>query len=146
MIAIDTNLLVYSVMTSSVHHARARECVERLAESGEKWAIPGHCFIEFAGVTTHPKIYAPALTMEEVHEAIGAWRESPSLVVIGESGAFWEVFEMMTRLARAKGAMVHDARIAAACRASGVKELWSADRDFSRYPGLTVRNPLAALL
>jgi hypothetical protein len=25
---------------------------------------------------------------------------------------------------------------------NGVKELWSADRDFSRFPDLKVRNPL----
>jgi predicted nucleic acid-binding protein len=40
------------------------------------------------------------------------------------------------------GPLVHDARVAALCAAHGVAELWSADRDFSRFPGLTVRNPL----
>jgi toxin-antitoxin system PIN domain toxin len=142
LIAVDTNLLVYSVMAASRHHETARECIAGLAESGERWAIPNHCLIEFAGVTTHPRIYSPALTIEEVHQAIGAWRESPSLVLIGETGTFWTEFEMMTRLGGVRGAMVHDARIAATCRAHGVRELWSADRDFSRYPGLTVRNPL----
>lgn len=144
MIAVDTNLLVYSVMASSRHHALARQCITALAESGERWAIPGHCLIEFAGVTTHPRVYSPTLTIDEVHLAIQAWRESPSLFLLGESGTFWTEFEMMTRLAAVRGPMVHDARIAATCRAHGVKELWSADRDFSRYPGLVVRNPLLA--
>jgi predicted nucleic acid-binding protein len=41
------------------------------------------------------------------------------------------------------GAMVHDARIAALCVAQGVRELWSADRDFGRFSsGLVVRNLL----
>jgi hypothetical protein len=40
------------------------------------------------------------------------------------------------------GPVVHDARIAALCRVHGVSELWSADRDFSRFPELAVRNPL----
>jgi predicted nucleic acid-binding protein len=35
-----------------------------------------------------------------------------------------------------------DARIAAICGSHGVRELWTADRDFSRFRGLTVRNPL----
>jgi hypothetical protein len=26
--------------------------------------------------------------------------------------------------------------------ANGVGELWSADRDYSRFPGVVVRNPL----
>jgi predicted nucleic acid-binding protein len=37
---------------------------------------------------------------------------------------------------------VHDARIAALCLSHGVYELWSGDRDFSRFPALRVRNPL----
>ncbi len=36
----------------------------------------------------------------------------------------------------------HDARIAAICLYHGVRELWSADRDFSRFAAIRVRNPL----
>ncbi len=43
---------------------------------------------------------------------------------------------------RVKGPMVHDARVAALCIAHGVTEFWTADRDFSRFPGLVARNPL----
>ena len=43
---------------------------------------------------------------------------------------------------RIAGPLVHDARIAAVCRLDEVRELWSADRNFSRFPGLPVRNPL----
>jgi predicted nucleic acid-binding protein len=38
----------------------------------------------------------------------------------------------------------HDARIAAVCLAHGVTELWSADRDYLRFPALRVRNPLVS--
>jgi len=41
-----------------------------------------------------------------------------------------------------QGPKVHDARIAAICRAAGVREIWTADRDYSRFPGLILRNPL----
>lgn len=33
-------------------------------------------------------------------------------------------------------------RVVALCRLHGITELWTADRDFARFPGLTVRNPL----
>ncbi len=39
---------------------------------------------------------------------------------------------------------VHDARVVALCAHHGVTEFWTADRDFSRFPGLSVRNPLVA--
>ena len=45
-------------------------------------------------------------------------------------------------LFRSAGPAVHDARIAALCLQHGVRELWSADRDFGRYPALRVVNPL----
>jgi hypothetical protein len=38
---------------------------------------------------------------------------------------------------------VHDGKIAALCLAHGVRELWTADRDFGRFPALASLNPLA---
>jgi hypothetical protein len=43
---------------------------------------------------------------------------------------------------RVVGPLVHDARVAALWRQHGVRELWSADRDFGRFAGLHVVNPL----
>lgn len=40
------------------------------------------------------------------------------------------------------GPMIHDARIAACCLTHGVRELWTIDRDFSRFPQIQTRNPL----
>jgi uncharacterized protein len=44
--------------------------------------------------------------------------------------------------AKVSGPRVHDARIAALCIYSNVRELLSADRDFSRFGLLKTRNPL----
>jgi len=53
------------------------------------------------------------------------------------------VYRERVRIAElALGPQVHDARVAALCRLHGVSELWTADRDFSRFHGLTFRNPL----
>jgi predicted nucleic acid-binding protein len=38
--------------------------------------------------------------------------------------------------------MVHDAKIVAICQQHGVEKLWSADRDFSRFQGMEIVNPL----
>lgn len=40
------------------------------------------------------------------------------------------------------GPLAYEGRVAALCRVHGVRELWSAGRDFSRFPGVRVRNPL----
>jgi predicted nucleic acid-binding protein len=41
------------------------------------------------------------------------------------------------------GNLIHDAHIAALCLEHGITELISGDRDFARFPSLTVRNPFA---
>ena len=43
---------------------------------------------------------------------------------------------------RITGPLVHDARIAALCKDHGIREQWTADRDFSRFPSLITVNPL----
>jgi predicted nucleic acid-binding protein len=59
-----------------------------------------------------------------------------------ESTTHWSTLRALLLDGRIGGAQVHDARVAALCRQHGVRELWSADRDFSRFGGLNVVNPL----
>jgi len=62
--------------------------------------------------------------------------------LLAESAAHWPTLRALLAAGRVAGAQVHDGRVAALCRQHGVRELWSADRDFSRFAGLPVANPL----
>jgi predicted nucleic acid-binding protein len=62
--------------------------------------------------------------------------------VLSEGSTHWETLSRLLTAGKIAGPAVHDARIAAICLAHGVSELWTADRDFSRFPELTARNPL----
>jgi predicted nucleic acid-binding protein len=68
--------------------------------------------------------------------------ESPSLVLIGEGAGYQAHLRETLSSSRSSGLRVHDGRIAALCAYHRVDELWSGDRDFSRFPSLRVRNPL----
>ena len=70
------------------------------------------------------------------------WLEAPSLVLPAESEGYWRERRPTPEAGRVAGAQVHDAPVAALCRQHGVREPWTADRVFSRFQGLTVRNPL----
>ena len=70
------------------------------------------------------------------------WVESPSLRLLGETEAHLATLAKIVLAARIQGAAVHDARIAAICVEQRVDELWTLDRDFSRFPGLRATNPL----
>jgi hypothetical protein len=142
VIAVDSNLLVYAHRSDSEWHQPARETLRHLAQGAAAWAIPWPCLYEFYAISTHPKIYDPPSTPAQALDQIEAWLESPSLVLLAESSGYRPELLALLRAARPLGPKVHDARIAALCLHAGVRELLSADRDFSRVPRLTTRNPL----
>ena len=144
MIAVDTNILVYAHREDSDWHRAAFDRLTDLAEGRAAWGIPWPCIHEFLAIVTHPKIFAPPTPLEKALDQIDAWIESPSLVLLAESQLHWEQLRGLLASSKVSGPMVHDARIAALCMQHGVKELWSADRDFGRFSGVRVKNPLIA--
>ena len=142
MIAVDTNILVYAHRPDCPFHAQAKRCLEELARAGQPFGIPVHCLVEFAGVVSHPRVWAEPSPPGAIIDQVEAWREVPALRLLAEDAEFWGSFADALVAARPTGGAVHDARIAAVCRYHGVRELWSADRDFSRYGWLRTRNPL----
>ena len=143
MIAVDTNLLVYAHRAESEWHDRADACIRELAEGRAAWAIPWPCIHEFLAISTHPKIWNPPTPIEAALDQVDAWIESPSLVLLAEGHEHWSELRTQIEAGRIAGPRVHDARIAALCLAHGVRELWTADRDFSRFANLATANPLA---
>ena len=144
MIAVDTNILVYAHREDAEWHAPACAAITGLAEGRNPWAIPWPCLHEFLAITTHPRIFSQATPIAAALDQIEAWLESPTLALLAESTGYWPDLRGSLETSRAVGPRIHDARIAALCAHHKVAELWSADRDFNRFPGLTVRNPLTA--
>jgi toxin-antitoxin system PIN domain toxin len=142
MIAVDTNLLVYAHRADSTWHDKAATLVRHLAEGRAAWSIPWPCIHEFLAIVTHPRIYDPPTPLIRALDQVDAWLESPSLALLSEGHDHWQVLRRLVRAGRVVGPQVHDARVAALCAAHGVRELWSADRDFGRFRGMVVRNPL----
>ncbi|GAG29059.1 unnamed protein product [marine sediment metagenome] len=142
MIALDTNILVHAHRQDSMWHGAAFEAVHGLAEGRDPWAIAWPCIHEFIAIVTHPGIFDPPTLLDGAVEQVNAWMGSPSLVLLSEADGYWEVLENTLRKSRVDGPRVHDARVASICLQYGITELWTADRDFSRFPSLKVRNPL----
>ena len=144
VIAVDSNILVYAHRADSGFNDVASTCLLELARGGARWAIPWPCAHEFLAIVTHPKVNDPPSTLPQALDQVDAWLESPSVVMLGEQDGYWSVLRAQIVAGRVVGPGVHDARIAALCELHGVRELWTADRDFSRFPALRTHNPLAA--
>ena len=143
MIAVDTNLLIFAHRGDAPDHEAALDALQPVFEGVSAWALPWPCVHEFISVATNPGIYKPASTLPEALGFLDSLFESPQLHLLSESPGYFEKLRDLATAARLKGPRIHDARIAALCLHHGVSELWSADRDFSAFPQLKVRNPLA---
>ena len=142
MIALDTNILVYAHREELPHFERARELLERLATGSDPWAIPWPCAYEFLRVVTHPRVFTPPTPLDDALETLEILLASPSVVLLGNGPAHARHMASAVSDGRATGNMVHDAHIAALMVEHGVRELWTTDRDFTRFPGFPTRNPL----
>lgn len=142
MIAVDTQLLVFAHREDSPFHAAAITALTGLAEGSPGWAIPWPVVHEFLAIVTHPRLYRPPSTPEQAFAFLETLLASPALRLLGEGPAHLSTLRRLCQDGRITGPVVHDARIAALCLDHKVKELWSADRDFSRCKGLKTRNPL----
>lgn len=142
MIAVDSNLLIYAHKEGSPFHLAAVEIIDALRHQLAPWAVPWPCIHEFVSIVTHSGIYKPASTLSEAFGFVDALLASPQLQLLAEGPGYYEKLREISVAAKLKGARIHDARIAALCLRHGASELWSADRDFSAFPQLNVRNPL----
>jgi toxin-antitoxin system PIN domain toxin len=142
LIAVDTNILVYAHRADSPFHRQAAARIRELAQGSAAWAIPWPCVHEFLAIVTHARIYDPPTPIARALDQVEAWLESPSLSLLTESDRHWAVLHELMAAGQVSGGRVHDARVAAICVEHGVRELWSADRDFGRFAQLPAVNPL----
>ena len=142
MIAIDTNVLIYAHRREGPWHQPASDALKTLAEGHLPWGIPSPCLAEFLAIVTG---FRGAITATPLADALAQateWLRAPHASLLHSGVSHAEVLFSLAKAANLKGGQFHDARIAAICIENGVTELWTADRDFSRFPRLNTRNPL----
>ena len=142
MIAVDTNILVYAHRRDGSLFELASAALRVLAEGTQQWAIPWPCVGEFLSVVTNPRGSTDPTPVAVAVDQVEAWLSSPTAHTLSERPGTWPVLADLLTSSKVTGPRVHDARIAAICLEQGVSELWTADRDYGRFPRLRTRNPL----
>ena len=143
MIALDTNILVHARRREARHHVAAKSLLCRLVEGDQTWALPWPCVYEYLRVVTHPRLFRPPSGLVPVLDDLNFVLASPSVIPLGEGPAHFKHLQRMATAADAHSNLAFDAHIAALVVEHGVDELWTLDRDFSRFPGVRTRNPFA---
>ena len=142
MIVIDANLLIYAYNSGSAHHAKARSWLEKTLSEIEVVGLPWQAVSAFLRVMTNRRLPGEHFSVDEAAGMIDLWLAHPNVQVLAPGDNYWRLFRRMIVEGRASGPLVSDAEIAAlTIEYGGV--LYTADRDFARFPGLRWKNPLS---
>lgn len=142
MRVLDTNILVYAHRQEMPFHDRALAVIKSLSEGAQAWGITWPSIHEFLAVVTNPRVFIVPTPMPKAWKFLDALEESPSLRLLSETNEHAAILRKMLQESGVVGPRVHDARIATLCLEHGAEVLLTADRDFSRFAGLNVENPL----
>lgn len=144
MILVDVNVLVYAFDLRSVDHQRYAAWLEGVLASDELVGVSDLVLSAFVRIVTHPRILVRPASIDTALAFADQVRDAPATVVVFPGDRHWSIFERLCRSVAAKGNLVSDAFHAALAIESGA-EMITADRDFSRFPGLRWRHPLDGL-
>ncbi len=141
MIVVDANLLIYAYDSDSSHHKKSRAWVEKIFSDVEPVGLPWQTVCAFLRVITNRKLPGSRLTVELAAEIVEEWLAQPNVRILAPGDEHWSVLKRMMVEGRASGPLVSDAELVAlTVEYGGV--LYTADRDFARFPGLRWKNPL----
>ena len=143
MFAVDTNVLLYAVHSGSPEHSRCRALVERWRGEALPWYTTWGVVYEFLRVSTHTRVFAQPLSLEQAWSFVNALRASAGLGILQEGPRHAEVADRtFAELPDLRGNLIHDARTAILMREHGIRRIYTRDTDFHRFPFLEVLDPL----
>lgn len=142
MVLIDVNVLVYAHRADVLNHTGYRRWLEACVGSDQAFGVSDLVLAGFLRIVTHPKIFTVPTPLEEALQVVAKLRVQPNCVLVAPGPRHWEIFVRLCRVAGVKGNLIPDAYLAALAIESG-SEWITTDRDYSRFPGLRWRHPLA---
>lgn len=139
----DVNVLVYAHRPESPDHDAHRSWLEESVNADAAYGVADLVLSGFVRVVTHPRVFNQPTPVAEAIRAAALLRGRPNCRVVEPRERHWAIFTGLCETVGARGSLVADAYLAALAIESG-SEWITTDRDFSRFPGLRWRHPLAA--
>ena len=140
---LDANILLYAVNKDSVFHPQAKAFIESCAESDKIWYLFWPVIHAFIRISTHPKIMPVPLTSAEAVSIIQQLLDLPNVQTIGDNEPiFWAIYKAEIETGHLRGNQISDALIVSIMKANGIGTIYSRDRDFLRFKGIKVIDPI----
>ena len=141
MIVFDANLLIYAYDSGWSRHVEARAWVEGTFSGVEPIGLPWQAICAFLRLMTNRRLPGSRLSLAQGVEIVDGWMAQPNVRVLVPGEQHWPVLRRMVVEGQASGSIDRAAEIAALTMEYG-GVLYTADRDFARFPGLRWKNPL----
>jgi uncharacterized protein len=142
MKVIDLNLLIYAVNRDAPLHERARKWWESCLSGKESIGLPWIVLLGFLRITTHPGIMPAPLSPDQAMDIVDTWLAQEPVKILNPTDRHWDILKQLIRHMKTASNMTTDAHIAALALETGGL-LYSSDNDFSRFPNLEWKNPIA---
>lgn len=138
---LDANILLYAYDRGSVHHELCLGWLQSAFNGEEQVALPWQTLLAFVRLATNPRVVPKPISGEAACHVVSKWLAYPNVTVPSPADEFWDRFGTQVTEAQVKGALVTDAALAALALEYGAV-LCTTDKDFRRFRGLRLENPL----
>ncbi|UUT34452.1 TA system VapC family ribonuclease toxin [Microbacterium elymi] len=138
---VDTNVLVYAVVSDAPHHARSKEWLERAFGGVDTVLLPWVSLIGFIRIVSNPRIHESPVAVDEALRVVDEWLErAVSVAPVPDARHPHRMRELLTPIAASGGNIVNDAHLAALAVQYGATVV-TFDSDFGRFPGVKWEQP-----
>ena len=142
MTALDTNVLVGLLVSTSTNHEAATKGIRNLSDT--LCTTPTNIG-EILRLLTHPKVFEKPLKITKAVQALADLFEEFNIRILDEEVDWWrELPEIEQEIPGLKGNEVFDARIAICLKQHGVKRIFTWDADFKKYSFLSAISLLSS--
>ena len=141
MMLVDANLLLYACDSSASQHRAARRWLEDAFSGAEPVLLPWNSILAFLRIATNPAAWKNPLSVPEAVAIVDDWLSLPIVTVPTPGERHWIILRGLLPQAQCRGPLAMDAHLAALAIEHGAT-ICTHDRDFARFPGLRLSDPV----
>ena len=143
MLAVDTNVLLYAANADSPFHGPCRNQLERWRRDPSPTFLTWNVCYEFLKNATHARVFSRPWQVEFAMQFLQALLAAPGFTLLTATPRHEAVLaQTLAELPELRGGVLHDLHTAVLMREHGISQICTRDRDFDRFPFLTVIDPL----
>lgn len=141
----DTNVLLHATDESSPLHEPARRLVDGLAAGPDLLYVAWPVVFKYFRAATSPDVFDHPLSEDQAWRNVNALLECENVRMMGGDDGFWAAFPKAAGEAWMEGDFVTRGYLVGLMRENGVPLIWTRDRSYGRFEGVTARDYTLAL-